>query len=103
MKHYAILFNRKTGTAIKIIEQPYGDALLKIVALNNTKSSQDCIIFNDNGIVTAYFKGNKKDKPTMCEDMLGKSIEEFCFMPTMCEDMLGKSIEEFGLSIKEIM
>ena len=85
MKHYAILFNRKSGRAIKIIEQPYGDALLKIVALNNTKSSQDCIIFNDNGIVTAYFEGNEND------------------MPTMCEDMLGKSVEEFGFSIKEIM
>lgn len=85
MKHYAILFNRKSGRAIKVIEQPYGDALLKIVALNNTKSSQDCIIFNENGIVTAYFEGNKND------------------MSTMCEDMLGKSVEEFGFSIKEIM
>lgn len=79
MKHYAILFNRKSGRAIKIIEQPYGDALLKIVALNNTKSSQDCIIFNDNGIVTAYFEGKKNDMPTFCEDMIGKSIEEFGF------------------------
>ena len=85
MKHYAILFNRKSGRAIKVIEQPYGDALLKIVALNNTKSSQDCIIFNDNGIVTAYFEGKKND------------------MPTICEDMIGKSVEEFGFSIKEIM
>ena len=85
MKHYAILFNRKSGRAIKVIEQPYGDALLKIVALNNTKSSQDCIIFNDNGIVTAYFEGNKND------------------IPTICEDMTGKSVEEFGFSIKEIM
>lgn len=78
MKHYAILFNRKSGRAIKIIEQPYGDALLKIVALN-TKSSQDCIIFNDNGIVTAYFEGKKNDMSTFCEDMIGKSIEEFGF------------------------
>ena len=85
MKHYAILFNRKSGRAIKVIEQPYGDALLKIVALNNTKSSQDCIIFNDNGIVTAYFEGKKND------------------VPTMCQDVVGKSIEEFGFSIKEIM
>lgn len=85
MKHYAILFNRKSGRAIKVIEQPYGDALLKIVALNNTKSSQDCIIFNDNGFVTAYFEGKKND------------------IPTICEDMIDKSVEEFGFSIKEIM
>ena len=85
MKHYAILFNRKSGRTIKIIEQPYGDAMLKMLALNNTKSSQDCIIFNDNGIVTDYIEGNIND------------------IPTMCEDMLGKSVEEFGFSIKEIM
>ena len=85
MKHYAILFNRESGSAIKVFEQPYGDALLKILALNNTKSSQDCIIFNENGIVTAYFEGNKND------------------IPTICEDMTGKSVEEFGFSIKEIM
>ena len=79
MKHYAILFNRKSGRAVKVIEQPYGDALLKIVALNTTKASQDCIIFNDNGIVTAYFEGKKNDIPTICEDMIGKSMEEFGF------------------------
>ena len=85
MKHYAILFNRKSGRAVKLIEQPYGDALLKIVALNITKSTQDCIIFNENGIVTAYFEGKNND------------------MPTMCQDTVGKSVEEFGFSIKEIM
>ena len=85
MKHYAILFNRKSGRAIKLIEQPFGDAMLKMVALNNTRPSQDCIIFNDNGIITAYIEGNKND------------------MPTFCEDMIGKSVEEFGFSIKEIM
>lgn len=79
MKHYAILFNRKSGRAIKVIEQPYGDAMLKMVALNNTKSSQDCIIFNDNGIVTAYFEGKKNDIPTICQDMVGKSVKEFGF------------------------
>ena len=85
MKHYAILFNRKSGRAIKLIEQPFGDAMLKMVALNNTRPSQDCIIFNDNGIITAYIEGNKND------------------IPTICEDMIGKSVEEFGFSIKEIM
>ena len=79
MKHYAILFNRKSGRAIKVIEQPYGDALLKIVASYITKSSQDCIIFNDNGIVTAYFEGKKNDIPSICQDMVGKSVEEFGF------------------------
>ncbi len=79
MKHYAILFNRKSGRAIKVIEQPYGYAMLKMVALNNTKSSQDCIIFNDNGIVTAYFEGKKNGMPTICQDMVGKSVEEFGF------------------------
>lgn len=85
MKHYAILFNRKSGKAIKMIEQPYGDALLKMVGLNITKSSQDFIVFNDEGIVTAYYEGKKND------------------MPNICHDMVGKSVEEFGFSIKEIM
>ena len=79
MKHYAILFNRKSGRAIKVIEQPYGDAMLKMVALNSTKSSQDCVIFNYNGIVTAYFEGKKNDTPAICQDMVGKSVEEFGF------------------------
>ena len=85
MRHYGILFNRKSGKAIKMIEQPYGDALLKMLALNITKSSQDFIVFSDDGIVTAYFEGKKND------------------IPTICEDMIGKSVEEFGFSIKEIM
>ena len=45
MKHYAILFNRKSGRAIKIIEQPYGDALLKIVALN-TQSLHKIVLYS---------------------------------------------------------
>lgn len=85
MRHYGILFNRKSGKGIKTFEQPYGDALLKMLALNITKSSQDFIVFSDDGIVTAYFEGKKND------------------IPTICEDMTGKSVEEFGFSIKEIM
>ena len=79
MRHYGILFNRKSGKAIKMIEQPYGDDLLKMLALNITKSSQDFIVFSDDGIVTAYFEGKKNDIPTICEDIIGKSVEEFCF------------------------
>lgn len=77
MRHYGILFNRKSGMAIKMFEQPYGDDLLKMLALNITKSSQDFIVFSDDGIVTAYFEGKKNDIPTICEDMIGKSVGEF--------------------------
>lgn len=79
MKHYAILFNRKSGKAIKIIEQQFGDAMLKIVGLNNTKSTQDYIVFNEVGIVTAYYEGKKNDLPNICNDCVGKSVLDFGF------------------------
>lgn len=79
MKHYAILFTRKSGRVVKMLEQGFGDAMLKLWAMNNTSSSRDCIIFDEQGIVTAYFEGKKDDLPNICKDVVGTSVEDFGF------------------------
>ena len=79
MKYYGILFTRKSGKVVKILEHDFGDALLKMFAMNNVSSSRDYIIFNSDGIVTAYFEGKKNDLPNICKDMIGKHVEEFGF------------------------
>lgn len=79
MKYYGILFTRKSGKVVKILEHDFGDGLLKMFAMNNVSSSRDYIIFNSDGIVTAYFEGKKNDFPNICTDMIGKHVEEFGF------------------------
>ena len=79
MKYYGILFTRKSGKVVKILEHGFGDALLKMFAMNNVSSSRDYIVFNSDEIVTGYYEGKKNDLPNICTDMVGNHVEEFGF------------------------
>ena len=75
---YGVLFNRKSGKIIKTIES-FSESLLKMYALNGTSPSRDFLIFDgDTGIVSFYCEGKKNDFPNICEDMVGKHINDFC-------------------------
>ena len=79
MKYYGILFSRKSGKVVIILEHDFSDALLKMFAITNVSPSRDYIVFNSDGIVTGYYEGKKNDLPNFCTDMVGKRVEEFGF------------------------
>lgn len=78
-RHIGVLFNRKSGKIVKVLEDKNGSAFLKMFAMGNVSASRDYIIFNMDGIVVGYFEGKKNDMPTICHDMEGKRVEEFGF------------------------
>ena len=77
MKYYGILFKRNSGKVVKILEHDFGDAFLKMFAMHHVSQSMDYIVFNSEGIVTAYYEGKKNDLPNVCNDMVGRHVEEF--------------------------
>ena len=75
---YGILFNRKSGKIVRTIEA-FSGAMLKMYALNNTSPSRDFLVCDgDTGIVDFYCEGKKDDFPNICEDMIGKHVDDFC-------------------------
>lgn len=74
-KSLGILFNRKSGKVVKVIEGY--SSLLKLFAMNNVSASRDYVVLNHEGICEGYFEGKKNDLPTICNDMVGKSYKEF--------------------------
>ena len=75
---YGILFNRKSGKIVRTIEA-FSGAMLKMYGLNNTSPSRDYLIFDgDTGVVEFYCEGKKDDFPNICDDMIGKSVDDFC-------------------------
>lgn len=78
-KHIGILFTRKSGKIVKVLEDLHGSAFLKMYAMGNVSPSRDFIVFNMEGVVVGYFEGKKGDLPTICRDMEGKRVEEFGF------------------------
>ena len=72
-----ILFNRKTGKVVKMLEG--STSLLKLFAMNNVSATRDYVIFDSEGICQGYFEGKKGDLPTICNDMIGKKDKEFGF------------------------
>lgn len=79
MRHYGVLFNRKSGRVVKVLVDEHGSAFLKMFALGNVSASRDYIVFNADGVVVGYYEGKKNDMPTICHDMEGKRVEEFGF------------------------
>lgn len=79
MKHYGILFNRKSGKVVKVLSDEHGSAFLKMFALGNVSASRDYIVFGEDGVVVGYYEGKKNDMPTICHDMEGMRVEEFGF------------------------
>ena len=78
-RHIGVLFNRKSGKIVKVLEDLHGSAFLKMYAMGNVSPSRDYIVFNMDGIVVGYYEGKKNDLPTICHDMEGKRVEEFGF------------------------
>lgn len=72
-----ILFNRKSGKVVKMLEG--STSLLKLFAMNNVSATRDYVIFDSEGICQGYFEGKKNDLPNICNDMIGKTAEEFGF------------------------
>lgn len=79
MKHYGVLFNRKSGKVVKVLEDNFGSALLKMYGLNNTSATRDYVVFGEDGLVKAYMEGKKNDMPTICKDMEGMEVEKLGF------------------------
>lgn len=79
MRHYGILFNRKSGKIVKTLVDEHGSAFLKMFAMNNVSSARDYVVFRaDNGTIVGYYEGKKNDLPNICYDMEGKNIEDIC-------------------------
>jgi hypothetical protein len=76
MKHYGVLFTRKTGKIVKTLEHDHTDAFLKMYAMGNVSPSRDYVVFNEEGTIEGYYEGKKDDMPTICRDMEGKHIDE---------------------------
>ena len=81
-----ILFNRKTGKAVKTLTGH--TSLLKLFAMNNVSSTRDYVVFNADGICEGYFEGKKNDMPTICRDMVGKKAEDFGFSSNVITNIL---------------
>lgn len=79
VRHFGVLFNRKSGKVVKTLEDKFGSGFLKMYALGNVSASRDYIVFSEDGIVVGYYEGKKNDMPTICHDMEGKRVEEFGF------------------------
>lgn len=76
-KHYGVLFTRKSGKIVKVLEDEYGSAFLKMYAMNNVSPSRDFVVFNaTTGNIIDYFEGKKNDLPKICYDMRNRNIEE---------------------------
>lgn len=74
-KHFGVLFNRKSGKIIKIIEGQ-SSALLKLFAMQgNVSSTRDYVVFDEEGTIHFYCEGKKNDMPTIQKDMEGSHID----------------------------
>lgn len=79
-KYYGILFNRKSGRIIKSLEA-FSSAMLKFFGMNNrnVSATRDFVIFDSvTGEIVFYCEGKKNDFPNICDDMVGKNINEIC-------------------------
>lgn len=78
-KFYGVLFNRKSGKIVKLLEG-FSSAFLKLFALQgNVSATRDYVVFNSTtGKIVFYCEGKKNDSPTIYRDMEGRNIEEIC-------------------------
>ena len=77
-KHYGVLFTRKSGKIVTVLEDKHGSAFLKMFAMNGKVSAtRDFVVFNAvTGNIVEYFEGKKNDLPKICYDMRNHNIEE---------------------------
>lgn len=76
--YYGVLFN-KSGKIVKVISG-FSSALLKLYGIQgNVSATRDYVVFNnETGKIVFYCEGKKNDMPTICKDMEGKNIDDFC-------------------------
>lgn len=76
IKHYGIMFNRKSGKIVKTLEHFFSPAMLTMYGLNNTTKTRDFVVFDSNGKIEKYLEGG--DFPTPKKDMEGMHIDTLC-------------------------
>ena len=75
--NYSVLFARKDGQ-IKTIMEGLASSLLKLWGLQgNVPKSCDYIVFDEDGIILAYYKGQGKNMPDVKKEFEGKHVNEF--------------------------
>ena len=76
-KHYGILFNRKSGAIITVMDS-MSSAMLKLWGLQgNVSKTRDYVVFDaESGEIKFYCEGKGREFPTVCDDMEGKNINE---------------------------
>ncbi len=76
--NYSVLFTRKSGEIKKIMEG-LASSLLKMWGLQgNVPKSCDYVVFDEDGIILAYYKGKGREMPDICKNMEGIHIDELC-------------------------
>lgn len=75
--NYSVLFTRKNGE-IKQIMEGLASSLLKLWGLQgNVPKSCDYVVFDEDGIILAYYKGQGKNMPDIKKGFEGKHVDEF--------------------------
>ena len=75
--NYSVLFTRKNGE-IKQIMEGLASSLLKLWGLQgNVPKSCDYVVFDEDGIILAYYKGQGKNMPDIEKGFEGKHVDEF--------------------------
>ena len=75
--NYSVLFTRKNGE-IKTIMEGLASSLLKLWGLQgNVQKSCDYVVFDEDGIILAYYKGQGKNMPDIKKEFEGKHVDEF--------------------------
>ena len=75
--NYLVRFTRKTGKIDTTIEG-LGEGLLSLWALQNTTKTKDTIIFDEDGIVVAYYEGTATGFPKVTEGDGVEHIDKYC-------------------------
>lgn len=78
--YFGVLFNRKSGKIVTILEGGASSALLRMFALQgNVSATRDYVIFEKEiGNIVFYCEGKRNNMPNICRDMEGKNIDELC-------------------------
>lgn len=78
--YFGVLFNRKSGKIVKVLEGGAFSAMLRMFALQgNVSATRDYVIFDkETGNIVFYCEGKRNNMPNICKDMEGKNIDELC-------------------------
>lgn len=73
-KHIGLVFNRKTGNVVKMLENDWGKGMLEMWGLQNLTKTVDYVVVSMNsGKIVAYYEGKGRNEfPNICKDMVGR-------------------------------